>query len=363
LPLSKSQKKAQRQREQESRQRFWFIVEHQLFFSGVVALVLGGLAFEVSGWLTLAAGLFAGAVLCLAAIFSRGNLFQQNRKGAFGGLLLSTIILSATWLLIWKYKDDVKASQPSVVSESEQLRDELKADSSKSIRDVGFRIKLDRKYTLEELGHFRIMTEVFDSNNSPNPETLHFYLGCQDYYQINVAIDPIIKQYGYRCTAQYKPTPSTALRPIAMYDGSPQKYTGLLTGSPTVDTLEWRVDLYRQIPNYERLEDFHGKDLYIFVTAPLAQKISHLSFFVSGWDLISLDKSVLMAKTDYPLAPWFLPLSPSEQAVEWKGIYLMPPLRIPATEGHVAIFHLDFGVLSPKRETVPKNVIEPFESK
>jgi hypothetical protein len=252
----------------------------------------------------------------------------------------------------WVTVAPAEQKQPSSLptpSESES-RNELRAESSRPIRDVAFHVKLNRQYSIQELGHFRVIYEIFDN------QTLDFFIGCQDAYSINTSVDLNAKQFGIRCTVHYRPSKYGHVTAIPVYTRAP-KYTTLIDRTQSVDTLQWNVDLYNQIPSYKALEDLNRKYLYIFVTESLIEKINEVSFTVNNWELISAQSSRLTFPDDKPIAKWFLPLSDTEKSVKWRGVYLRGTeefaKQYPAYRDMPWVWPLDFALIHPKKLPEP----------
>jgi uncharacterized membrane protein YtjA (UPF0391 family) len=135
-------------------------------------------------------------------------------------------------------------SKTGATQPQDDLRAALRADGNRAIRLVTVRVNLKRKYSIEEIGHFRLMYEVARITDRTTPE---FYLASQDYYDVNKFVDPKIKQFGYRWTVRYR-DPNNTYRPTPSFIKGRQY--GATTGlTPSTDVLEFSVDLYNQIPS------------------------------------------------------------------------------------------------------------------
>ncbi len=251
----------------------------------------------------------------------------------------------------------------SMSTPTPDLRSELRADSNRAIRLVTMRVTLNRKYSIDELGHFRIMYEVAKTTNRIIPE---FYLGCQDNYEINTSADLRAKQFGYFWTVRNR-EPNNTYRPTVKY-GKGRQYSAVIGNTQTTDTVEISWDLYNQISSDKILEDLNGKELYIFVTESLVDKISAVSFQVNNWELFSVTADRLIFPDDKPIAPWFIQLSKEENAIPWKGVYMrndepLPPQIMERFKGQNPgwVWSLDFGLLHPKRLPEPELKIDPMK--
>ncbi|HEV7473040.1 MAG TPA: hypothetical protein VGN90_03260 [Pyrinomonadaceae bacterium] len=251
----------------------------------------------------------------------------------------------------------------SMSTSTPDLRSELRADGNRAIRLVTMRVTLNRKYSIDELGHFRIMYEVAKTTNRIIPE---FYLACQDNYEINTSADSRAKQFGYFWTVRNR-EPNNTYRPTVKY-GKGRQYSAVIGNTQTTDNVEISWDLYNQIPSDQILEDLNGKELYIFVTASLVDKISAVSLQVNNWELFSIKADRLIFPDDKPMAPWFIQLSKEENAIPWKGVYMrndepLPPQIMEKFKGQNPgwVWSLDFGLLHPKRLPEPELKVDPMK--
>ena len=89
---SRQRRKQKRAQQRTVKERLWFIVEHPLLASGSGAMLLAGIAFEVSGWPILAAVFYIAAWLLLVVVFVRARtLGNVSLRGtAFDRALLLT---------------------------------------------------------------------------------------------------------------------------------------------------------------------------------------------------------------------------------------------------------------------------------
>jgi energy-converting hydrogenase Eha subunit E len=76
----------------QNRQRLWLIAEHPLMASGAVALLLAGIAFELSQAVKLALTLFIAAECVSVIVLLRAGYLKHNRKTAIAFLLVLAII-------------------------------------------------------------------------------------------------------------------------------------------------------------------------------------------------------------------------------------------------------------------------------
>lgn len=286
-------------------------------------------------------------------------------------VLVPIVLMAYAWQPV---KDEYRKEHPlppppsaasaEIAPSLESQRNALRSESSKPLRDVAFHVKLNRQYSIQELGHFRIIFEVF------NNQALDWFMACQDLYRptYDAKFNPFgshTNVYGYRCVVQYR-TGTKTYTVIPMYSkNAVHRYTSLLTGDLLVNTLEWKIDLYNQIPSYKTLEDLNRKYLYVFITAPLVDKINEVSFEANNWELISAKDEILEFIADRPIAPWFLPLSAAEKEIEWRGVYLkdlggiaktLPPDKRPT----VLIWSLDFASVHARKLPEPEIKYDPL---
>jgi hypothetical protein len=332
-------------------------------FSGSIiqALTLFGVITMNSGHFFMGIAFVAGVLMITTEILPLRPTRHKVGAIVILGLVLGVIDMAAAW-----YARKRAAPTPPTIASADKvnpdpsltdLRNQLRSDSSKPIRDVGFSIKLDRSYSIEELGHFRIIYEVFDMQGH-----LDFFLACQNLYQVNEFSDRNAKAYGIRCTVEYRASEKDKTFATIPLLGK-EKYFGLLDSAHSIDKIERSVDLYNQIPAYKILEDLNRKNLYIFVTAPLADKISEISFKVNYWELVSAKSEMLVVIEDRPIAPWIMPLTKNEKEIAWRGVYLKNLEGIGNKAGEperVFVWSLDFFLVHPRKLPEPEIKFDPL---
>ena len=150
--------------------------------------------------------------------------------------------------------------------------------------------------------------------------------------------------------------------------GKGRQYSATTGLTRTVDELGFSWDLYNQVSSDKVLEDLNGKELYIFVTESLVDKISAVSFQVNNWELFSARADRLIFVDDKPIAPWFMPLTSEEKAVSWKGVYLrndmpLPPQVVERFKGQNPgwVLSLDFALLHPRKIPEPELSVDPLK--
>lgn len=378
---SRQRRTARRTEEREAKTRLWIIAEHPLLASGAGAMFLAGIGTELGGAPKLAALFYLAAIALLVVVFIRANLFRANPKQALIILALTAVALVVLWITmrpspplsekaiaieVWKQApQDAEQQQRAKASSTPtaDLRSELRADGNRAIRLVTIRLRLKRQYSIDEIGHFRIMYEVATVTDRITPE---FYLACQDYYDVNTFVDPKTKQFGYRWTVRYRESNDT-YKPTASF--SKGRGYGATTGLvPATDVLEASADLYNQIPSDKTLEDLYGKYLYIFVTESLVNKISEVSLQVNNWELFSVKADRLIFQNDKPIAPWFLALSKGERAIPWRSVDVSYDEPLPSAlatkfKGQELgwTWSLDPSGLHPKKMPEPELKADPFK--
>jgi hypothetical protein len=332
-----------------------------LFFGAFIqALTLFGVITMNSGHVFMFVAFIAGALLLTTEILPVKPRKHKILSVAILGVVL--LVIDVASALYASRREQIPTPSPLVVTPAPtpDLRSELRADGNRAIRLVTARIMLKRKYSIDEIGHFRVMYEVGTEINKVTPE---FYLGSQDYYDINSTIDSRAKQFGFRWTVRYR-KPNNAYLPTESFS-TPKGY-GAVTGlTSTTDTLAFSVDLYNQIPSDKTMEDLFGKYLYIFVTESLADKISEVSFQVNNWQFFSVKADRLVFVDDKPIAPWFIALSNEEQDIHWKSVMVRFEQQLPSTvKGQYVgwTWSLDPGSLHPKKMPEPELKADPFKS-
>jgi hypothetical protein len=334
----------------------WTMIDHGEFFAAYTLLV--------------AAVLFA-----LIAIYGWEGLkhFPRTTKIFKSIIFLGICLVAGYFSLVFRKIQGDKPlttlwSRPSggattTTQPQDDLRSELRADGNRAIRIVTVHLTLKRKYSVAEIGHFRVMYEVAAITNKTIPE---FYIACQDYYDVNTFVDPKAKQFGYRWTVRYR-EPNGTYGPIESF--SKGRGYGATTGLvSTTDELEFSADLYNQIPSDKILEDLFGKYLYIFVTESLVDKISKVSLQVNNWELFSVKADSLVSQDDKPIAPWFIALSKDEKAIPWRSVDVrfdepLPPAVAGRFKGQTPgwTWSLDPTGLHPKKLPEPELKVDPFK--
>jgi hypothetical protein len=351
-----------------------------LFLSLAVGFVFAALAAAGTIDLSVAKAMLVAALIVMVV---GAVVVEWLSKRPFKRVVLSTAITGVVtslvlfyvirpWMVQKRNEQDTQSKATTIekgasASEGpEDLRSELRADGHRAIRTLTMHVRLKRKYSIDEIGHFRIMYEVARITNQITPD---FYLACQDYYgknEVNPSVDPNVNQFGYRTTIRYRDQDNT-YRPTPSYDVSAKKYGSAIEATREVDDFEITWDLYDQIPSYKILDDLNGKSLYIFVTASLADKVSEVAFRVNNWELFAIKSDNLIFPDDVPIAPWFIALSKEEKAVSWKGVYVRNDLPMPSDvtsrfKGNPGwTWSLDFGLLHPRKIPEPTLQVDPFK--
>jgi hypothetical protein len=331
-------------------------------FGDVILALIGGTQAKL--WVSLVMLVAACAIQILVIV--KVQPFRARKWNVLLGVFV-VVVLTLLW---WGARPDAPpasvAQTSTTISQSEDdLRTALRADGNQAIRTITTRIKLKRKYSIDEIGHFRIMYELATTTNKIVPE---FYLACQDYYAKNeYAADPSATTFGSRTVIRYR-QPNDTYKPTPSFEISPRHYGGFTGLDRYVDSFDVTWDLHNQVPSYKTLEDINGKELYIFVTESLANKISEVSFQVNNWELFSVKADRLVFPDDKPIAPWFLPLSKQEQAVAWKSVNVrfdepLPPAIAARFKGQNPgwTWSLDFGLLHPKKIPEPELKVDTFK--
>jgi hypothetical protein len=335
-----------------------------LFVSLAAGFVLGSLA--AAGIIDM--GLAQVMLLAALIVMTVGSFVVERLSGrSLRRIFISTILTAGItgivlfgiinpWMVRKKKEQDTPKQTQSAGLTAPTPSPDLRAESSRPIRDVAFHVKLNRQYSIQELRHFRIIYEIFDNQNH-----LDFFLACQDAYLVNTFVDPNAKQFGTHCTVQYRTSGTNKAFAAIPLMGS-RKYSTLLSNTQLVDTLELSVDLYNQIPFYKTLEDLNRKYLYIFVTAPLTDKIAEVSFVANNWELVSATPDILKFTVDRPIVPWFVPLPSVDKSIEWRGVYLRESAELARRYGdRSVVFPLDFTMVHARKLPDPKIMYDPYK--
>jgi hypothetical protein len=239
---------------------------------------------------------------------------------------------------------------PTPLAESQQARKELRAEASDSLRDIAVKVHLKRSYSIQELGHFRILYVISDR------QTPKFFLGCRDGYAVNENIDLTIKQFGMWYTMRFRePKAAKSYVEQSVYTHGPKHETSL-TGSPSVSELNFTIHLYKRIPSYRTLGDLNRCILFIYITDTLSDKIGEISFVVNEWELVSAKVENLEFDNDRPPVKWFTSLSSGEKRIQWRGVFLR---RTDAKKNYLVAWPIDFAKLNPRKIPAPDVIDEP----
>ena len=357
---------------------FVWLRNHQKISGGgsialAFAIFLKGLDWQIDGAIRTAAVAFTVAWFVFCFGFYVSTFWDRaRRRGVFASIVVALGLggvfyayLPPQPITVNQVSERIPGPTPTSESPSPaaDLRSELRADGNRAIRLFTIRLKLKRQYSIDEIGHFRVMYEVAAVTDKITPE---FYLACQDHYDVNSFGDPYTKQFGYRWAVRYR-EPNDSYKPIKSFNKG--KGYGATTGLvPSTDVLEASADLYNQIPSNKTLEDLYGKYLYIFVTESLVDKIGEVSLQVNNWELFSVKADRLVFQSDRPIAPWFIALSKEERAIPWRSVDvkfdepLPPAVAARFKDQEVGwTWSLDPSGLHPKKMPEPELKIDPFK--
>jgi hypothetical protein len=215
-------------------------------------------------------------------------------------------------------------------------RIEFLQERIKSVMEVKFLVKLDREYTPDELGHFRILLEVIQlGSGDPNPT---LWLAARDSYPVWHSGKQATKLDGTR-TIVWSRNPDEKLQDTVV---------GAAVGRRIPEILAWGTINHRG--PFQTIESFDHKWLNIFVTQSLADKLTYVGFAVDNYVLMGMPAHCLEQTRGAPLVEWPDQLSEKVQTVAW--VHLLPrrywpddssrpPLRPPLL--------IDFGKFTPAK--------------
>ena len=216
-----------------------------------------------------------------------------------------------------------KASRDNIARqkgiEDPQKRIEFLLESRRPISTATFRVGLNRSYTPDELGHFRILLEVIDLQAGPNHPSLWF--GARDGY-INWPPPEIKKLFP---TAK-QPTKIYATQTVVWSRNPDEKLQDTMIGpdtiigvAPRLSDIVVRWAVYHKGP-FQTIESLNNKLLNVFVSESLADKVAYFGFSVDNYLLAGFPINCLGQGKSKPLVEWPSPLSANEKAVGWIGL-------------------------------------------
>lgn len=203
------------------------------------------------------------------------------------------------------------------------------------VHEVAVAVKLNKEYTPEELGHFRIVAQIKRIYNpSPWPS---LFIGGQDNYMTQQQGDKSTKIFGSK-TMAWATEPNDTIHSRSRIFQSTLK----------TDSLWFNVPLYRRAP-FPLVGDFDGTGYDIFVTKPLLDHLDVVAIIVNNFVLVELPRELIVTAEEVGLSennPPELPeeLTEVEKEVPWQRVYirsrdtdntaLPPPKRHVSREMH-----------------------------
>ncbi len=201
-----------------------------------------------------------------------------------------------------------QTQQEQATPDPQLARIEFRTESAKALRNLYVLVRLNRAYTPDELGHFRILVDILD-RSTRQPVLL---IGCQDAYMSLNMEDQKLTSFSIRDLV-WTTVPNEQLQ-----------NTVLGQGKPTVDAFDFGANLYKRGP-FQTLDDLDKQEIAVFLTEPLIGKISELSVIGNGYILISKKADVFKVSDATPVGEWSQPLSEAQQAIPWRIVYIRDP--------------------------------------
>lgn len=208
--------------------------------------------------------------------------------------------------------------------EQKLSRIEFLQDQNNTVSEVRFLVRLDRQYTPDELGHFRILLEVIDMSSADPHPTL--WVAARDAYPVWHSGNQATKLDGIRSIV-WSRNPDEQLQNTVI---------GAAVGPRICDLLAWG-SINRRGP-FQTLRAFDNKWLNIYITRPLVSKVSYIGFAADDYLLFGLMTNRLETINGSPLIEWPHDLTEDEQSLGWSNFHAnrywpndesRPPLRPP----------------------------------
>jgi hypothetical protein len=203
---------------------------------------------------------------------------------------------------------------PSTASIQKRREDELKRHEflqarGKQIHSATFFVQFKHPYTPDELGHFRVLLEVSgQGTKDAGPASLSF--AARDAYWLSQSAKGPVKRDGWRMDV-WSRNPDLTF-PRAIFEG------GSATTGPSMAGIRISQEIDGKGP-YQTIESFNRKDLSIFVSESLVDKIEGIGFAVDNYLLTGFPIDCLEPTKGTPVE-WRFPLSQTERAIEWVNL-------------------------------------------
>lgn len=233
-------------------------------------------------------------------------------------------------------KEELQSNISQHTGVEEQLkRIEFLQQRGKPIRTAMFRVGLNESYSVEELGHFRILLEIIDLQSGPDHPTL--WLAARDAF-----MQETIPFFNVRIA-------SPGTRTIGWSRSPEDKLQDTMVGEPRLtEILAWAT-INNRGP-FQTIGALEGKFLNVFISESLADKIVYFGFAVDDYLLAGFSDKCIDRVRSKPLVEWPSPLLEKEKTVGW--IELLPKRYWPNDNSRPPLrppFILDFGRYTPTK--------------
>jgi hypothetical protein len=171
-------------------------------------------------------------------------------------------------------------------------------------------VELNREYSAEELGHFRVLAQIFNMHESdPHPA---LYLAGRDSY-------PVIHHDGQQVRAF-----GTLSRAWSRNPDEDIQNTVFSTMQTTASAFECGAHLHKKGP-FPTLGSLDQRWLSVYITQPLLGQISGIVLIVNGYMVAGHSAQELTALEHAPLIDWPDDLSEAERLVPWATLMIKNP--------------------------------------
>jgi hypothetical protein len=217
--------------------------------------------------------------------------------------------------LLERQRVEIREQQRAI--DDKLRRIEFLHESTRPIRGATLFVDLNRPYTPEELGHFRVLLEVL-SLPDPDPHPT-LWLAVRDGYVAATYHDASVLLYG-ETSIVWSRNPDEMLQQTNV-----ATHRGVQSGR-----IEGGAYLYNRGP-FHSLAEFDRTTVSVFVTKPLFDKIAYVGLIVNDYLLVGAPRDQIITPRDLeetgrgPFATWPVSLSEQEQRVEWVELYIKGP--------------------------------------
>jgi hypothetical protein len=145
----------------------------------VILALIGGTQSKL--WVSLVMLLAACGIQIL--VIMKVQPFRARKWNVLLGFAVVAVLIVLWWgarpelpAIVNQEIPNAQSRTTTTQAQDDDLRAALRADGNRAIRLVTVRVNLKRKYSIEEIGHFRLMYEVARITDRTTPE---FYLASQ----------------------------------------------------------------------------------------------------------------------------------------------------------------------------------------